>query len=493
MRATRFSTSKNSLVSLTWCCALFACLCLFFVQQIQAQDAATTLRAQKNNTPPMTTPEDGNVKAPEKVNVDKVIQDQDIESRIVRILKATEWFVAPEVVVDEGVVFLRGTTDKEQHRDWASKLATSTEDVVAVVNRIQVTDPPIWNIDPAVSVGKELMRNVVLALPMLVIALVLTVLTWLSALLTRLIADHTVLLRVDSSLLREVFRKAIMIPVWLIGLYLILRISGLTRLATTIVGGTGVLGLIIGFAFRDIAENFLASVLISVQNPFRYGDLIEVDGHTGFVQRVNTRGTLLMSLDGNHIQIPNSTIYKNTIINFTSNPNRRFEFTIGIGYDVRVSDAQATAHKVLVDHPAVLKEPEPQVLVKELASSTVILVIYAWVNANENSWMKVRSSVIRLVKRSFEEQNFSMPDDSREIVFPNGVPVQMVQSVVAETITPQVKQAMAVPRHVEEEVVTSSAEGGFEPEQEEIEEQARKSRDPDGGKDLLAKPEIPAT
>ncbi len=71
-------------------------------------------------------------------------------------------------------------------------------------------------------------------------------------------------------------------PVALLGLYLVLKVSGMTRLAMTVLGGTGLVGLVIGFAFRDIAENFLASILLSVQNPFRYGDLIEVAGYLGY-------------------------------------------------------------------------------------------------------------------------------------------------------------------------------------------------------------------
>src|SRR5690606_37970753 len=135
-----------------------------------------------------------------------------------------------------------------------------------------------------------------------------------------------------------------------LGLYLVLKVSGLTRLAVTVLGGTGLMGLVLGFAFRDIAENFLASILISMQNPFASGDLIEVAGHTGFVQSVNTRSTLLITLEGNHVQIPNATIYKETITNFTAIPNARFDFLVGIGYDDSLTLAQSVALQVLLDH-----------------------------------------------------------------------------------------------------------------------------------------------
>ena len=108
-----------------------------------------------------------------------------------------------------------------------------------------------------------------------------------------------------------------------------LRVAGLTQLALTVLGGTGLIGIIIGFAFRDIAENFLASLLLSMRNPFNGGDLIEVAGYTGIVQNLNTRSTVLLTLDGNHVQIPNATVYKSTIKNYSSIPSRRAEFLVG--------------------------------------------------------------------------------------------------------------------------------------------------------------------
>ena len=71
------------------------------------------------------------------------------------------------------------------------------------------------------------------------------------------------------------------------GAYLILRVSGLTQLALTVVGGTGLIGLVIGIAFRDITDNFLASIFLSLQRPFENGDLVEIAGETGYVQQLN--------------------------------------------------------------------------------------------------------------------------------------------------------------------------------------------------------------
>jgi small-conductance mechanosensitive channel len=242
------------------------------------------------------------------------------------------------------------------------------------------------------------------------------------------------------------------------------------------VGGTGLFGLVLGIAFRDITENFLASLFLSLQQPFREGDLVEVTSVTGYVQRLTLRTTVLMTLDGNQLQIPNSTVFKSTIRNFTSNPNRREDFIVGIGYDDSIPFAQEVALKVLAEHPAVLNEPEPWVLVEDLGPSTVNLRVYFWLDGGRHSWLKVKSSVIRLVKRAFQDSGITLPDEAREVTFPYGVPVRMIEGEGA------VELSLAKPT-AEPETVATKAETGLQSEAEEIKEQARRSWTP--GENLL--------
>lgn len=421
---------------------------------------------------------------PQKVDVVPQSLDPEIASRLTRILEATGWYEELKVEVESGVVYLSGVAQSEEHRVWAGKLAGKTQDVVAVVNRIQPQQKSAWDLTPAWLEVRQLLESSFQAIPLFLLAIILLILTWLGARLAKSVARRIVLRRVDSPLLQHVGANAIAVPVLIIGAYLVLRISGLTGLAATIVGGTGLFGLVIGIAFRDIAENFLASVLISVQRPFRAGDLIQVEDHLGFVQRVTTRGTLLMMFDGNHVQIPNAIIYKKTITNYTSNPNVRLDFVVGIGYDAPIAEAQDIAVQTLNEHPAVLDSPEPIVLVEELGAATVNLRSYFWTDGSKHSQLKVKSSVIRLVKRAYETAGISMPDEAREIVFPNGVPVSMQpeERAPVDAAPPVQKEA---PRVGGEEVVVSEAEGGLSSEAGELEFQARQSRSPDEGTNLL--------
>ncbi len=432
--------------------------------------------------------------APEKVDVVPLADDPEIAERLKAILEATEWFQQPVVRVDEGVVFLGGRTTKSESREWAGRLASNTQDVVAVVNRIRVIEGPWWDLTPAWNELRTLGRDAVLGMPLFLVGLALLILTWYVALMSVNVAHRVFERRMENRLLRQVAARAVAIPVFLLGLYLVLRISGLTQMAATVVGGTGLIGLVIGIAFRDIAENFLASILISTQRPFAIGDLINIEDQKGYVQSVTTRGTLLMTLDGNHVQIPNATVYKATIRNFTANPKIRQDFTVGVGYGDSLTQAQETALKVLQDHPAVLDDPEPWVLVEQLGAATVNLRVYFWIDGNKHSVLKVRSAIVRQVKGSFDQAGISMPDEAREVIFPNGVPVRLLSDETGadnghpRSRTTPMKQ---VPRKPEADEVSTPAEGGLASEADEIREQARQSRKPDEGANLLEESPAP--
>ncbi len=423
--------------------------------------------------------------APQRVDVNPVAEDEQIAHRLERILTATGWFEAPSARVEEGVVFLEGRCQSAKQKEWAESLALNTQDVVAAVNRVEVAQPRLLDFSPATSQLDTMVRDAIQAAPVLALALLILLLGWFFASLAARVVGHLSQRRVANSLLRGVLTKAFAVGVMLLSVYLALKVSGLTRLAATVLGGTGLLGIVLGIAFRDIAENFLASILISLQRPFQAGDLVTIDGRQGFVQSVTTRGTQLMTLDGNHVQIPNATVYKSVIENVTANPNQRLSFVVGIDYEDSASDAQQTVLDALRSHDAVLDDPESLVLVDDLASSTVNLRVYFWVDGVQHSVLKVRSAVMRRVKRSLQQHGFTLPDEQREMIFPHGVTVRMAadDSAPPAPATQQKKSGGGV--SVEADTESTAAEGNLAPERRVIEEQAAASRPLATGDNLL--------
>lgn len=367
------------------------------------------------------------------ISVTDKIDDAAIQKRIKNILATSAWFTEMQVSSSEGIVVLSGITSSQEHKSWAGNVATRTEGVVAVINKISLAPQGENGFAPVIKESHLLWESTLRTLPLLLISgLVFVAFLFLASYL-RALSHKFLRQKVPSVMLRRLLANLAAAPVMLVGIYLILRITGLSKIATTIMGGTGLVGLVLGFAFRDIAENFLASILISIQRPFRLGDTIQVLQYLGVVQAVTTRGTIIMTLEGNHVQIPNTTIYKEAIVNLSANPNMRMDFMVGIGYDASIEEAQTIALEVLTDHDAVLASPEPWVLAEALSAATVNLRIYFWVNTKLHNPLKVKSAIIRNIKYAFLQKNISMPDDAREVIFPQGIPIV---SAGAQSILP---------------------------------------------------------
>ena len=408
--------------------------------------------------------------------------DAEIAGRLTRIMRATGWFEAPRVSVRDGVVFLDGTTTSADYRNWAGDLAQNTQGTVAVVNRIEVKADVGSTFGRAGGEVARLYRRTVQAWPLAVLVIVIGLATWLMARLTGAVARRFFTGRIDSPLLFNVVVRAFTIPVFLLGLYFVLQVAGLTRLALTVLGGTGLAGVIIGFAFRDIAENFLASLLLSVRNPFSGGDLIEVAGQTGIVQNLNTRSTVLLTLDGNHVQIPNATVYKSTIKNYSSIKSRRAEFTVGIAYNSSATQAQTLIAGVLKQHPAVLDVPEPLVLVDELGAATVNLCVTYWFDSATYSPAKINSALMRLTKNCLLKNGVELPDAAREVIFPKGVPLARFAGAATAPAAPA---APARETPSEETSAATEAEGDLSSESSDMAAQPGQGVVPEAAENLL--------
>jgi small-conductance mechanosensitive channel len=324
----------------------------------------------------------------------------------------------------------------------------------------------------------QLLHATAQILPTLILGLILlTVSYFVAAPLSRILIKPIDYMT-DSKLVHLVVRRGISILILLLGVYLFLRLAGLTEFAVAVMSGTGLIGLILGFAFRDIAENFISSLLLSVQRPFKIDDVIEVDGCLGIVKKVTARATTLVDYDGNHIQIPNATVYKNIIKNLTANPKMRGKVDIGIGYDNDIRGAQTLALNIVNTQSAVLADPPAQVLIKNLGSSTLNFTLFFWVNSEQHSPLKVASQLMRELVNEFTAHNISMPDDARERIIlsdnePNNVSTSKPQSNLYKN-----KEK----NHTNQE---SERIDDVSSDTDEIREQAERSRDPEQGNNII--------
>lgn len=323
---------------------------------------------------------------------------------------------------------------------------------------------------------QALSERIVDYLPILVAVVIVLVLTLYLSRKIIALAKRLLVTRIESAMLRNLVTKLLAVPILILGFYIALSISGLGSMAMTLVGGTGVAGLVLGIAFRNITENFLASILLSIQRPFVLGDMIKIQDYMGMVEAMTTRGTVLITLDGNHVQIPNTTIYKEPIINYTTNPNIRQYVQVGIGYEESISEVQGIIFTLLKEHAAVIQHIEALVLVEKLGASTVNLGVYFWVDGHKHNVLKVRSSVLRLIKSTLMERGISMPDSDREIIFPYGMPGMQAdtekQESVAERGRHQDLNPEVAPKNESSSLMTP-AEGDLASDKNVLEAQAK--------------------
>ncbi len=209
--------------------------------------------------------------------------------------------------------------------------------------------------------------------------------------------------------LQNLIRRFLQIVIVLLGCVLALDVLNATALVGAVVGTAGLAGLAIGFAFKDIVENYLAGTILALRQPFAKNDIIRVESFEGKVVRLTPRETILMTAEGNHVRLPNSLIFRSPMINFTRNPLRRFEFDAGIGTEDDPALARTVALNTLRDMKGILIDPPPEVLVTELAASSVNMRFFAWVDQRETDFLRARSEAIRLVKHAIEKAGISLP------------------------------------------------------------------------------------
>lgn len=234
-------------------------------------------------------------------------------------------------------------------------------------------------------------------------------------------------------LLRQVARSVVL----LVGTLLALEIVNATGLAAAVLGTAGVLGLAIGFAFKDLVENYIAGVLLSLRQPFAPNDHVVIDGQEGKVIRLTSRAAILMTLDGNHLRIPNSQVFKGVMLNYTRNPWRRFGFLVGVGTGEDIPAAIRLGIETLLSMDGVLAEPAPECLVEELGESSVLLRFFGWVDQREASFLAVRSTAVVRVKDALEAEGMDLPEPIYRLRMEGGAPTREAEAPDKERRPPR--------------------------------------------------------
>lgn len=351
----------------------------------------------------------------EKVGVVVQAGDEEIKERLDAVYGALEGLGEVDVRVVSGVVELSGEVAETKLVEVAVGLAEKTEGVIYVRDALTVDTEIAGRLGPVRKKVVEWWDMFLSKLPLILLALVVVVVGWI---IGRWIGGRSAWLERFglTGMPALLVGRLVRLVITMLAIALALELLDATTLVGAVLGVAGVAGIALGFAFQGIVENYLAGMLLSARNPFELGDFVGVGDRQGVVVRLTARDLVLMTLDGNHLRVPNASVLKEDIINFSRNPKRRFDFAIGVSVELDLVRVRELGLGILGKIKGVLDDPAPSVLIEELGDSSVKMRFYGWLDQRESDFQKVRSESIRLMKTQFDEEGIEMPEPIYRVI-----------------------------------------------------------------------------
>lgn len=282
--------------------------------------------------------------------------------------------------------------------------ATQTEQVLDVGTSIQQTLLTIWSdfIDHS---------------PFFVAGLIALFFTWLIASLFQRFSRKLLSRWRKRQSLRDLIARLLNIAIWMIGILItaMIMFPGLTP--TRALGAMGIVSIAIGFAFRDIFENFFAGILILWRYPFETGDFIECEDITGRVEDITVRMSMIRKTTGELVVIPNSVLFKNPVQVLTDQSQRRVTIIAGVAYGEDVSEAVKVIEQALKDCETIAADRPLQVFPQSFASSSIDIEVTWWTGAKPVDIRRSRGEVVTAVKSSLDQAGIEIPFPYRTLTF----------------------------------------------------------------------------
>lgn len=335
--------------------------------------------------------------------------DAAIAQRLEQIYAEIPALQRVNVSVRQGIVFLSGETATDAAGDRAVSIARRVSGVVTVEDTIERTLDIEGNVSPFVLDTQQFLTRLARSWPVYAVVLAVFCLILLAGHL--LASWRGFWSRVaPNPFLGRLLAQSVRVFAFALAVFVALGLLGATALLGALAGVAGIVGLALGFAVRDTIENYIASILLSVRQPFRASDHVVINEHEGVVVRLTSRATVLMTLDGNHLRIPNAEVFKGVILNYTRNPERRFDFELGVDAEDDPIAAMETGLKAITQLDFVLTDPVPNAVIVKVGESSIVLSFTGWVDQSDTDFLKARSFAIRAAKTVLEEDGFTLPE-----------------------------------------------------------------------------------
>lgn len=255
-------------------------------------------------------------------------------------------------------------------------------------------------------------------LPNLVVAILVVIIFYAIGKALRRAVNRVLHKTTHNKTIIDLLETVVSSAILAVGIFIALGILNLSGAVTSLLAGAGIIGLALGFAFQDIAANFISGVFLTIRHPFGKGDIIESQDHYGTVQKINLRCTIIKTPQGQIVYLPNKDVFGQDLVNFSKNHERRIDLACGVSYGDDLEKAKKLAIEAVEGLEGIDKNREVEFIYDEFGGSSINFKIRFWVNFNNNmDYLEPRSDAIMAIKKKFDENDIMIPFPIRTLDF----------------------------------------------------------------------------
>lgn len=263
----------------------------------------------------------------------------------------------------------------------------------------------------------DLLGQAVIQLPSLISAVIVIFLTKYAVQVVEKIANETGKRAIKSISLQILLQKTARVGVWTVGILITCVLAFPSLALGDIIATLGIGSVAVGFAFQDIFKNFLAGIILLIEEPFRIGDEVIIGNYQGVVKNISIRTTQIRTYNGEKVLLPNSTVFTDVVKVVTAYAFRRTDLGVGVDYNTPLLEAKEVLQTTIESVDGVLKEPTPEIDLVNFGDSSINFVVRYWTNPQQKQIRHIQTKAIVAIKKAFDEANINIPYPIRTLYY----------------------------------------------------------------------------
>ena len=262
------------------------------------------------------------------------------------------------------------------------------------------------------------LQGAVALLPNLIVAVLVIVVFWIIARVIRGVVRNLINRISDNRQIAGLLATLSYVVVIAIGLFIALGVLELDGTVNRLLAGVGIIGLALGFAFQDLAANFMAGVIMSFQRPFKLDDIVETNGHMGVVEDLSLRSTFIRTFQNQVVMVPNKDIFGSPLVNFSAKGKRRVDINCGVAYGDDLAKAKEIAVSAIEGLELRDESRDVELYYNEFGGSSINFALRFWIDfAKQTDFLQAQSEAIMALKKGFDDGGITIPFPIRTLDF----------------------------------------------------------------------------